>query len=197
MDGSYIGLYWYNYKNKRRGNNAKYKIFLENLTLKTDYEKCITKVKSDEMSIADKFIELKKYIDTYGIVPPRCSEVKFKNGVNIAEFWQSCKYLKRCHRDEYKIFLTNDILKQDYENYLQTNRKKLKLHEKFEELNAYVNTNGIPKRRSKDTFSDTTLMSRFWQEYKFSLKGDKDEYKIFLNNSILKDDYTRYINSKV
>jgi hypothetical protein len=116
-DGTKIGLFWSNCKNKSKCNNQPYIRLLDNPIIKENYIDTIQTSKPEELSKFNKVNQLLNYVNKKGI-PSSSSTVKFKSGMTLCEYWDDIKKNKKCIEWPYIELLNNQLLKDDYNHQL-------------------------------------------------------------------------------
>jgi len=172
---------------------------LTNGLLKNNYdeyliirEKNKNKIK---LSIEDKIDELLNYVSLNNKIPLRNESVLFTNGSYMGGFWNS--YKKKCDKKPFDKLLTNDLLKDNYNEYLiirekNKNKIKLSIKDKIDELLNYVSLNNkIPKQNKSVLFTNESCMGSFWGFHK--PKCDIEPFNKLLTNNLLKDNYNEYL----
>ena len=71
------------------------------------------------LSQEDKVDQLIQYVEENGTIPPQNKTVLFTDNSCMGGFWSSCKTEKRLTKEPYSKLLENQLLKENYEAYLE------------------------------------------------------------------------------
>lgn len=210
--GSFFDSFWIECKHHRKLDSAPYNRLLTNPIIADSYHQYILKISGVKLTAEEKMKEMIEYVDFAKTTPKRNGK-KFSNGIYMHSFWHGCKDKQKLSKDEYKLLLDNDFIKEKYQKYITqitTNPKIIRSTKdvKIEELFNWVETNKrIPSydnmKDEFEQFTDKTSMYNFWQKCKSEHKLDKDklleqpEYNLLTQCVILMDAYTGYINKLV
>ena len=147
------------------------------------------------LSIEEKINEFLKIVEEKGI-PPQNGTILFSDFTCCGTFWGNCKSKEKLETNEYSELLKNEILKKDYDLFLQKRKEEkvvLTTEEKVNEFIDKVNEiNTIPSQGFKHLFSDKTCMGKYWSRTKLNHKFETKPYDKLLTLKILKDDYTNF-----
>jgi predicted ArsR family transcriptional regulator len=201
-----MGGFWSRCKSENRLTKKPYSKLLENQLLKENYEAYLELVESKKdvttVSSKEKVDQLIQYVEENGTIPPQNKTVLFADNVCMGSFWGYCKTAKRLTKEPYSKLLENQLLKENYEAYLELVESKKDVttvspEEKVEQLIQHVEENGaIPPVNKTVLFTDNSCMGSFWQSCKTAKKLTKEPYSKLLENALLKKNYEEYLEKK-
>lgn len=156
---------------------------LANKILSDDYYKILGSETEDKIT---KFLEYMKN----NKIPQKEGIILFGDGTKMGSFWHLCKQKIRCNKQPYSQLLTNPLLKQNYEQFLEQNRpdeyKKVIWVRKFKE---YMQTNSLPKEDCQVRLTNGDTNYKLWSTCKKYKLCQDWPFSELLDLDILKQDY--------
>ena len=204
-DNKPMGNFWSLCKCRKKCGEYPYNKLLTNELLKADYEKHIEFVEKNKdkeiVSVEDKVNQLLQEMKRRNtIISSSDQTIIFTDKKPMGKFWTKCKSKKKCLKYPYKKLLTNEILKTDYEKYIEyvedsKDVVKISLEDKVEQLLHEMKTHKkiISESDKKILFTDKKPMGTFWKCCKTLKRCDKKTYNKLLSNELLKKDYEKYL----
>jgi hypothetical protein len=179
----------------------KYHLLNKNYTKSSnkDFLKLIPK-----LTIENKIKEFLTFVEKNNIIPYIKTKTRFTDGSNMGHFWISCKYRYDISKEPFNILLSNKLLKNNYQKYINTkynekislSTKNLTITDKIKELIFFVKQNNIVPNDNKYKFSNGSSILNFWKNCRRKYDLYKKPYNILLLNKSLNDNYQRYLNNK-
>ncbi len=179
-DGSIIGEFWPNHKEKIKEELEKDKYAIGYDLAKEVVNNALKKLSYEE--------RIKEYIDllSNGYIPKNNDEeATFSDGTVIGKFWQN-KYEIKKELEKEKHAIGYDLAKEVVS--LKDSKNSLKIEEYIEK----VNNGYIPKSNDKKTtFLDGTIIGQFWPNHKEKIKEELQKEKYAIGYDLAKELITK------
>ncbi len=171
-----------------------YKILSQNEIIKNNLDEYLIN-KSKKTTQKEWHELLLKYINEFKKIPRR-REIYHMRAVGSWLQGKKCK-IKSTDSKDYKLLSTNDILKQNLDEYLE-NKHKIKFTQKeyCELLFKYVEEFGkIPCRR--EIYRNRAIGAWLqWKKCKFKRDNNDEIYTLLLTNNVIKKCFDNYLVNK-
>ena len=147
------------------------------------------------MTTDEKIQAFLKIVDEKGI-PPQNGTVLFSDNTCTGLFWGNAKSKRKLENEPYSVLLENDILKKDYDKFLENRNKEkssLTIEDKIEEIIKFIEEKKYIPSQTKDFFSDKSSMGGFLSKCKANNKFKTKPYDKLLENQIIKKNYEEFL----